>query len=555
MFEKEIKFIIDFTLNRVNKLGSYFPFERLASAEIHPAILLYISAHLDYLIYEDRKKLLQNSSFDYSGSEISRYFNIISEEIKKNKRLAFEDVKTLVTHAVTFNINYLVRPNWTLGKLIFDEKKTRNVNEIKMMLNYLYYYDYVKNVFYGYFSKRKILSLSETEFGIILGKIDKQMFGEHTHDLIDNALVSIGDFFNEGGVNKTRIQTQTVELFFKEKELIEALFKLRRSISADDKRKYDIEEIRKILYSKENVKAHPDEKTADLQGGDAAESTEVTNIEPETDSEAAASRPDEVRPEENSGRPSEEAKAWEEVVKEEPSGVSLSDETETQEEIFESRDEELRGEVMVNSSETADEEIEKKEIELESPEDFFTRYKTELKSLEVLEEQLDNLNSDDDLTFTELDADEELSEEEIEPAGTEQAASDNPDRKKTGEIPAPDVSDEETNSDELIIEEEELSFDDDESSEEKKPGSTASPRKNNDILSFLSDKEMEKIVANVFNEDEEDFVNTMEKISESADYDAATEILKAVFFSYKVSPYSRDAVILTNAVNNYFNQD
>ncbi len=66
---------------------------------------------------------------------------------------------------------------------------------------------------------------------------------------------------------------------------------------------------------------------------------------------------------------------------------------------------------------------------------------------------------------------------------------------------------------------------------------------------------MEKIVTNVFNEDEEDFVNTMEKISESANYDEATEILKAVFFSYKVSPYSRDAVTLTNAVSNFFNQD
>ena len=74
-------------------------------------------------------------------------------------------------------------------------------------------------------------------------------------------------------------------------------------------------------------------------------------------------------------------------------------------------------------------------------------------------------------------------------------------------------------------------------------------------MSFLNDKEMERIVSNVFNEDEEDFVTTMEKISESSGYDEATEILKAVFFSYKINPYSRDAVLLTNAVSNYFDQD
>jgi hypothetical protein len=138
MFEKEIKFIIDFTLNRIKKLGSNFTYDKLTSADLHPAIILYISAELDYLIYEDRKRLLQNSAFDYSGSEISKYFKLIAGEIKKNKRLAFEDIKTLVTHAVTFNINFLVRPNWTLSKLIFSEEKTRNVNEIKMMLGYLY---------------------------------------------------------------------------------------------------------------------------------------------------------------------------------------------------------------------------------------------------------------------------------------------------------------------------------------------------------------------------------------------------------------------------------
>jgi len=70
MFEKEIQFISDFTLNKVKKLGSFFTFEKLFSANIHPAIVQYISAELDYLIYEDRKRLLNNSVFDYSGGEI-----------------------------------------------------------------------------------------------------------------------------------------------------------------------------------------------------------------------------------------------------------------------------------------------------------------------------------------------------------------------------------------------------------------------------------------------------------------------------------------------------
>ena len=501
MFEKEIKFIIDFTLNRINKLGSFFTFERLASAEVHPAIIHYISAQLDYLIYEDRKKLLQNSSFDYSGSEISKYFNLIGEEIKKNKRLAFEDVKTLVIHAVTFNINYLVRPNWTISKLIFDEHKTRNVNEIRMMLNYLYYYDYVKNVFFGYFSKRKILSLSEVEFEMILGKIDHQMFGERTRDLIDNALVSIGDFFNEGGLNKTQVSPQTVEIFLKEKNLMEELFKLKRSIPSEDKQKYNIEEIRKILYSKEPVKVEKGEDNREKIAGRKEILSEKT--EPENEDEEVMNKPEE---------------------------------TSEKVELTKGKNKPATGST--------------------SKDDFLSRYETELKSLEELEAQLNELGKEEELSFKELD-EEKIVEQPEETGETkdinkkesltfEEIMSDKQDIQDTAR------GDDETPSEELIIEEEEFNPFDEEEGKKEKPASSVNRK--SDILRFLTDKEMEKIVANVFNEDEEDFVNTMERISDVAGYDDATEILKSIFYSYKINPYSRDAVTLTNAVSNYFDQ-
>ena len=72
--------------------------------------------------------------------------------------------------------------------------------------------------------------------------------------------------------------------------------------------------------------------------------------------------------------------------------------------------------------------------------------------------------------------------------------------------------------------------------------------------SYLSKKEVKKIVTNVFSGDDEDFVTTTEKISECVTYKEATEILKGVFFTYRVSPYSKEAVVLTNAVSHFFRQ-
>jgi len=75
-----------------------------------------------------------------------------------------------------------------------------------------------------------------------------------------------------------------------------------------------------------------------------------------------------------------------------------------------------------------------------------------------------------------------------------------------------------------------------------------------DIFSFLSKKEIEKIIGTIFNEDREDFTSTMEKLEECNNYDQASEILKAVFFTYRINPYNKEAVALTDAVSDYFHQ-
>ncbi len=79
MFEKEIEYIYKYNLNKIEQLGSFITYEQLVSTNIHPAILQYLSAEIDFLIYEDRQKLLKDSLFDYSGDKIIEHFTNIGE--------------------------------------------------------------------------------------------------------------------------------------------------------------------------------------------------------------------------------------------------------------------------------------------------------------------------------------------------------------------------------------------------------------------------------------------------------------------------------------------
>src|SRR4030066_500538 len=263
MFEKEIKFIGDFCFNRVRSLGSNFTLEKIIATGIHPAVVQYISAELEFMIYSDRRKLLQQSYFDYTGKEIFDHFQKISGEIKRHKKISIDDAKKLIFQAVSFNINYLVRPRWSLIKLIFNDQPVISAEEMKMMFNYLYYYEYFKKVLIGYIAKRNLVQISSTEFEIILDKIDNELINSSQQQVMSNSFTSIGDFFNIGGVDKNLLPLTAVEIFCKEKNLLDLVVKLRKVIPNDEKRRYDKIEIERILFSSDTQLK--DEKVSDLE--------------------------------------------------------------------------------------------------------------------------------------------------------------------------------------------------------------------------------------------------------------------------------------------------
>lgn len=485
MFEKEIKFIVDFSLNKVKNLGSFFSFEKLLRTDIHPAILHYISAEIDYLIFEDRKKLIQNSVFDYSGPEIAKYFSLIGEEVKKTRKISVEDIKKLITQAVSFNVNYIARPKWSLTKLIFNDSEIKPIEEISLSLNYIYYYEYIKNILTSYLNKKKSVSLTLIEFEVLLNKIDKELFSAQSNKLVDNALYSIADVMNIGS-NSNNVPIQPVEVFLKERNLIEYLFKLRRALPIDSKQKYSIEDLRSIIYS-----TTPLDKTITGE----LEPEEETQFNETPDMDTPVSQPE---------------KSSEELLKEinEPFDFITDKNSFVNDNIDD-----------VKSSSPSEED------------DLLKMYDDELKSIDDFEEEMK-----DDKGEIELDiSHKEILDEFYEFDNPDEDILENEDL--TSELVDLDI----LSGKEDIPEVEQVH----ESHKNNFP---------NDLLAYLKDREIDKIVNSVFDEDREDFAITMDRISECSSYDEATEILKSVFLTYRVNPYSRDAVTLTNAIANYFNQ-
>ena len=397
MYEKETQFIIDFNINKIENLGKFFTFEKLINLELHPAIIKFITGELDYRIYQDRKILLENSAFDYSGLKIGEYFNQISREIRKTIKLPSEQVKDFIINAVVFNVRYLLHPAEEITNLVYkSNNEPKSVSEIRAYLNYIYYYDYLRNILNSYLTKRKFKSFTPKEFKLVIDKISEEVLSQKKEEVIDDAIDSIADFFNDGAVNKRAIVVKLVEEYMKGNNLSEHYLKLNK-VYEDSKKKVDISELKEVLVS----------PVVDL---------------------------DLVEDEERK-------------IEEKSPGV---------------------------------------EIEFEE------------------ENEIDSKSTETKVDTGEGKTDRDTIEEEI--------------------------IEDDTGSAEAKVEFEK------------------------DLFSFLSSKEIDRITGAIFNDDGEDFTNTMERIAECSNYEEASEILKALFLSYKIDPYLKEAVTLTNAVSDYFSQ-
>lgn len=552
MFNKEIKFISDLSLNNIKNLGTFFTIDKLLKANLHPAITTYISSEIDYLIFQDRQKLLKDSVFDYSGKEISKYFTLISDEIKSSKRIAFEDVKRLIIQAVSFNANYIVRPRWSLTKLIFEDGSTKSFEEINLILNYVYYSSFLKKIILEYLTRRKLANLSVAEFELIISKIDRELFNTQPEKLVENALYTMADFFNIGALSKTKVNVGYVELFLKEKNHIEYLLRLNHATAKDTRTNLEIVELKKILFSDiplsyeteiRQQSIDPDVKESDNnelanveQAQEAIEDVFETEHSNDTDSEKIIL--DEIKIIEKTNeeiiQPTELPNNTEELIsdsdelddllKDIPARDSVEDKT-----LLAPEKEKALLDFFDNELETTDQNLPaienpKAAEELFQFDDGMTLEKDSINSNseEILNlEEIKSDETENKITTNKTAAEDILPTDEIKPASTEETTK--------------------TNNNESKIYVQEIV--------EPPPP----PKK--DLASFLSDKESKRIVSDIFNEDRDDFITTIEKIQECRSYNEATEILKTVFLSSRINPFSREAVVLTNAVSNYFNNN
>lgn len=477
MFESEINAIIESNLRRIDELGPYITLPSLTAESLHPALVTYLSAEIDFLVYSDRKKLLSRSLFDYSGDVINSLFAKISAEIKTKSVLSREETEKLIEQGVLFNLYFLLRPRWTLVRFIFNEESVKPVEELKLSLNYIHFYPYIKDILLNFFDKKNMTEISKEEFKGLLLSIQEFILQKNKTDLMKSELACICRFLNSE--KEDTIPLPAVGIYLKEKEETGLLAKLSAIFPDNFNGRVDLELINEILSS-------PAEPLP----------LEEPLMEKASDSEAESAQP-------------------------------ASADTESQEQI------------LTGMLQEPEEEIQK---------DYLFGEDTLFGILNTNETKLTPEVPSETLPVNEVS-------EEIKPV--EESIPDIPEINSVGVTQ--EIVVEETGEYTPAFENSQL---EDELGKVYNPLAdqlnevltSPSSEEKSSLLELFTDKECERIIAICFNEDQMDFINTIEKIGECNSFEEATESLNSTPFFSSLNHDDKNLLLIKEKLEIYFNK-
>ena len=192
-----------------------------------------------------------------------------------------------------------------------------------------------------------------------------------------------------------------------------------------------------------------------------------------------------------------------------------------EEDELEKEEEKLSGLGEEAQEDFVENEVLEESVEVENP-----KPEEGSKVLEEINDEIKNLSNDSELEFK-IDELEKIEEPELE---------------KSEEEPSEVIEEKSLTAEEKVVEEVTIV-------KENKP-----VKFEKDISYFFKGKNIDRIISRIFDDDAEDFAQTFEKLSECNSIKEAFASLDALFESNRVKPTSKEAVLITDIVTEYFNQ-
>ena len=175
MFEHETETIINTVKQRIPHSitdSSTIVVKDILAAEIPLPLKSFFRADVEILLTEELTRQWKNSRFNFSHPEVQSLQHQINSFLVIHYSFRKNEFYQRLDDAVHLMINYLIRPQWTLANVIFEQGDTITTAKLMRLLKYFGPYEYIRSLILRYIEDRRISSFTKSDFSNILWKVD-----------------------------------------------------------------------------------------------------------------------------------------------------------------------------------------------------------------------------------------------------------------------------------------------------------------------------------------------------------------------------------------------
>jgi hypothetical protein len=258
----------------------------ILAADVPQAIKLFFRKDVESSLQRELKDYRSQSKFTYDQPEVKNLqdqINVILIHTYKFQEKEFHKRLDEVVHMV---INYIVRPQWTLTNVLFEQNNTISGEKLNDTLSLFQPYGYLQEIIGHYIREKEITSLTRDDFRTLIWKADGEYMRRRSGIELAGMLEPMYSFFDfPENTGQNTIPIRAITKFFEDKGLLMIIPRLEGEIvqGRNDLNFSELSTMLEDLYSslgsfiveKSEIEEKPDNKKAEVKPDEPAKEEEI----------------------------------------------------------------------------------------------------------------------------------------------------------------------------------------------------------------------------------------------------------------------------------------
>lgn len=245
MFEKEIENIKQKVLSKVSGKDRV-PLNEIISWDIPQAMKDYFNIFAERILSEEILNVLYSKRFDQNNPDFISARKTLRNALKNALLFTYSEFEDALDKASKFALNFVLRPEWTLAKVIFKNEPTKTIEQITETLLNFNEYSYYKNLMIKILEKYQSNEVKFEIFQRMLRKIDEEVVKNVSIKELLSIVEPVFNFFKFAN-DSVSVPAEALMIYYSDKGLENVVKEIELEKDLHRRQKLTPEELEIIL--------------------------------------------------------------------------------------------------------------------------------------------------------------------------------------------------------------------------------------------------------------------------------------------------------------------